>query len=143
MHANRAEVLVANQVWEYIFCKGPYPKASGIPEKTLQSMRQEFEYWCAPCPHNCLLSAESPRYPMDLRVSGKDLIGNHLTMALYNHAAIWSKDLANKMPQSFYTNGHLMINAEKMSKSTGNFLTLKQAIDECACSLAASPAIPY
>ena len=26
---------------------------------------------------------------MDLRVSGKDLIGNHLTMSLYNHAAIW------------------------------------------------------
>lgn len=36
-------------------------------------MRNEFEYW----------------YPMDLRVSGKDLIPNHLTMSLYNHAAIW------------------------------------------------------
>ena len=26
---------------------------------------------------------------MDLRVSGKDLIGNHLTFCLYTHAAIW------------------------------------------------------
>lgn len=35
--------------------------------------RTEFEYW----------------YPMDLRCSAKDLIPNHLTMALYNHASIW------------------------------------------------------
>ena len=34
---------------------------------------QEFEYW----------------YPFDLRVSGKDLIQNHLTFALYNHTAIF------------------------------------------------------
>jgi hypothetical protein len=26
---------------------------------------------------------------MSLRVSAKDLIGNHLTMALYNHAAMY------------------------------------------------------
>jgi len=36
-------------------------------------MRNEFEFW----------------YPLDLRVSGKDLIGNHLTMSLYNHSAVW------------------------------------------------------
>jgi hypothetical protein len=28
---------------------------------------------------------------MDLRVSAKDLIPNHLTMALYNHAAVWNE----------------------------------------------------
>ena len=28
-------------------------------------------------------------YPLDLRCSGKDLIKNHLTMSLFNHAAIW------------------------------------------------------
>ena len=28
---------------------------------------------------------------MNLRVSGKDLIQNHLTMALFNHAAIWDE----------------------------------------------------
>jgi hypothetical protein len=27
---------------------------------------------------------------MSLRVSAKDLIGNHLTMALYNHAAMYN-----------------------------------------------------
>lgn len=33
-------------------------------------MRKEFLYW----------------YPMNLRCSGKDLIKNHLTMCLFNHA---------------------------------------------------------
>lgn len=28
-------------------------------------------------------------YGVDLRCSGKDLIPNHLTMSLYNHAAVW------------------------------------------------------
>ena len=28
-------------------------------------------------------------YPVDLRVSGKDLLGNHLIMALFNHYWIW------------------------------------------------------
>ncbi len=39
----------------------------------MKKMRDSFLYW----------------YPMDLRCSGKDLIKNHLTMALFNHAAIW------------------------------------------------------
>ena len=55
---------------------------------------------------------------MDLRVSGKDLIQNHLTFCLYNHAAVWS-GAADRQPRAFRTNGHLLLNAEKMSKSTG------------------------
>ncbi len=39
---------------------------------SLSCCRREFEYW----------------YPMDLRVSAKDLIPNHLTMALYNHTEV-------------------------------------------------------
>lgn len=30
---------------------------------------------------------------MDLRVSGKDLIPNHLTYSLYNHAAIFPEEM--------------------------------------------------
>jgi len=75
-------------------------------------MRNEFEYW----------------YPMDLRVSGKDLIRNHLTMSLYNHAAIWNDQAM--MPRSFYCNGYMVLNNEKMSKSTGNFLTVKDCINK-------------
>ncbi|MES1913180.1 MAG: hypothetical protein MHM6MM_005395, partial [Cercozoa sp. M6MM] len=72
-------------------------------------MRAEFQYW----------------YPLDLRVSGKDLVGNHLTMSLYNHQAVFGDDM---MPRSFFANGHVMIDNEKMSKSTGNFLLLQDSI---------------
>ncbi|PWA81083.1 leucine--tRNA ligase, cytoplasmic [Artemisia annua] len=33
-------------------------------------------------------------------------------------------------PRGFRCNGHIMLNSEKMSKSTRNFRTLKQAIEE-------------
>ena len=61
------------EVWEYIFRKGSFPDGTTIPKEKLDKMRHEFEFW----------------YPMNLRVSGKDLIRNHLTMSHYNHAAIW------------------------------------------------------
>lgn len=63
---------------------------------------------------------------MDLRVSGKDLIQNHLTYFIYNHCAIWPNE-ENMWPQSIRANGHLLLNSSKMSKSEGNFLTLSDA----------------
>lgn len=33
-------------------------------------------------------------------------------------------------PRGYYTNGHLMINGDKMSKSTGNFMTIRDACQE-------------
>lgn len=83
------------------------PEESQIPEDTLKHLRNEFEYW----------------YPFDLRVSGKDLIQNHLTFCLYNHTALFPKE---QWPRAFRCNGHVMVDAEKMSKSRGNFLTLEQ-----------------
>lgn len=76
-------------------------------------LRSEFEYW----------------YPMDLRCSGKDLIKNHLTMSLYNHAAIW-KVRPDLWPKSFFCNGHVNVDGQKMSKSLGNFLTLKYCVEK-------------
>lgn len=99
-------------MWNYIFKKGPYPEGSNIPEESLQKLRREFEYW----------------YPLDMRASGKDLIRNHLTMSLYNHAAIW-EDHAY-MPRSFFCNGWVLINGKKMSKSEGNFLTVRDSIEK-------------
>ena len=32
------------------------------------------------------------------------------------------------MPKSYYCNGYMVLNKEKMSKSTGNFLTIKDCI---------------
>ncbi|MCO5586503.1 hypothetical protein L7F22_040443 [Adiantum nelumboides] len=105
----RAEDLT-DDVWDYILCDGPFP-STDIPESCLKQMKQEFEYW----------------YPFDLRVSGKDLIRNHLTFCVYNHTALFAKE---KWPKAFRCNGFLMLNSKKMSKRTGNFKTLRQAIAE-------------
>ena len=74
-----------------------------------REMRREFAYW----------------YPVDLRVSGKDLVQNHLTYYLYNHEAIWptpERDTEGeergegwcRWPKSIRANGHLMLNSEKV-----------------------------
>lgn len=110
------------QVWDHIFLDAPYPSGCGIPADYLANLKKEFAFW----------------YPLDLRVSGKELIPNHLTMALYNHAAIWN-GAPNRMPRAFFTNGHVLVDGKKMSKSEGNFLTLRYAIDQWgsdACRLA-------
>ena len=102
---------LTDAVWDYVFLSKALPENSGIAKETLERMRAEFEYW----------------YPFDLRVSGKDLIQNHLTFCLYNHTAIFPKE---QWPKGMRCNGHLLLNNEKMSKSTGNFKTLNQAIHE-------------
>mmetsp|Transcript_12919 Transcript_12919/g.27866 ORF Transcript_12919/g.27866 Transcript_12919/m.27866 type:complete len:1110 (-) Transcript_12919:141-3470(-) len=105
---------LTDDVFNYIYRKGfPLPEGSGIASDTLTKMRDEFRYW----------------YPMDLRVSAKDLIPNHLTMALYNHAAIWD-DEPELWPRGYYTNGHIMVDAQKMSKSKGNFLMMLETINK-------------
>ena len=73
---------------------------------------------------------------MDLRVSAKDLIGNHLTMALYNHAAVW-KHRPEMWPRGYYCNGHVLLDGEKMSKSSGNFLMMHEARCESRATRAA------
>lgn len=101
------------EVWDYIFFKSAkFPKTK-VPRKTLDLLKTEFNYW----------------YPVNLRCSGKDLVPNHLTYYLYNHCAIW-KDEPEKWPLAIRANGHLLLNSEKMSKSTGNFLTLSEAIEK-------------
>ncbi|VAH06366.1 unnamed protein product [Triticum turgidum subsp. durum] len=99
---------MTDEVWDYVFCDGLAPK-SDIPPALLSKMKQEYEYW----------------YPLDIRVSGKELIQNHLTFSIYTHTAILPE---HHWPRGFRCNGHLMLNSEKMSKSTGNFQTLGQAI---------------
>jgi leucyl-tRNA synthetase len=99
--------------WDYIFRQKPYdPTKMSLDKRILIRIKNEFEYW----------------YPVSMRSSGKDLLTNHLTYMLFNHVAIW-KDQPDKWPQSFRANGHLLLNNEKMSKSTGNFMTLYEAID--------------
>ena len=104
------------EAFDYIFLGKDYDaeKCPLISEEILAKMRREFEYW----------------YPMDMRVSGKDLIRNHLTMSLYHHQAIWEGDEQRRMTRSYFCNGYLNLNHEKMSKSTGNFMTINQCIQK-------------
>lgn len=60
-------------------------------------------------------------------VSGKDLINNHLIFFLYHHVALFNEA---QWPCGIRVNGHLMLNGEKMAKSTGNFLTLSEAVEK-------------
>ncbi|VDL59361.1 unnamed protein product [Hymenolepis diminuta] len=108
-------------VWDYIFLgKGDPVKLAAerftsVTVESLKRLRSEFLRW----------------YPVDLHVSGKDLLPNHLTYYLYNHVAMWP-DEPQLWPKGIRANGLLLLNSEKMSKSTGNFLTLHDAIDKYA-----------
>ena len=107
---------LTHEVWDYIFLNKEYPDGWAIDKEKLDKLKSEFEYW----------------YPLDLRWSGKDLIGNHLIMCLYNHAAIWEDK--NKMPRSMYWNGYMLLNDLPMSKSKGNFLTLIESWEKYSSS---------
>lgn len=86
------------EVWDYIFFKDvKFPENTTITRSILDMMREEFQYW----------------YPVDLRVSGKDLIQNHLTYFLYNHTAIWP-DQPELWPKGIRANGHLLLNSAKV-----------------------------
>lgn len=107
---------MTDDVWEWIYgsdsavaAKDVATKA-GISSDILEKMRREFRFW----------------YPMDMRVSGKDLVPNHLTFSIYNHVAIFPEEF---WPKGMRANGHLLLNSEKMSKSTGNFMTIRDAIE--------------
>lgn len=104
-----------DEVWDFVFCRTNLTdvliEKSGIDKQSLEKLRREFEYW----------------YPLDVRSSAKDLIQNHLTFLLYVHIALFPREY---WPCSIRTNGHLLLNGEKMSKSTGNFLTLREAVSK-------------
>lgn len=106
---------LTDDIWDYIFLKGTYPSHTKINQNVLDEMRKEFEYW----------------YPLDLRVSGKDLINNHLTMSLYTHQAIWPD--GSKNPKCFATNGYITVDGKKMSKQSGNFVTVDDALHKWTC----------
>jgi len=79
-----------------------------VNKKLADELRNEFEYW----------------YPMDYRNTGKDLIQNHMSFSIFNHCAIFPK---KHWPVSYGLNGHVMVDGDKMSKSKGNFITMREA----------------
>ncbi|CAD5211186.1 unnamed protein product [Bursaphelenchus okinawaensis] len=100
--------------WEYALITGAkWSDDIKVPKEIADKCRREFNFWRAP----------------DQRVSGKDLVQNHLSFYVFNHVAIFGDD-KSKWPKGIRANGHLLLNSEKMSKSTGNFLTLSEAIEK-------------
>ncbi|MBS3137772.1 leucine--tRNA ligase [Candidatus Woesearchaeota archaeon] len=89
-------------VFDYIMLdKGKQPDIEHIAE-----MKDEFQYW----------------YPFDFNSSGKDLIQNHLTFALFNHTAIFPEKY---WPNGYGLNGWVTVDGKKMSKSLGNFILMR------------------
>jgi leucyl-tRNA synthetase len=112
-HSIPAEKLKP-EVFDYVlYGKGDLKtvaRQSAIETEVLRSMRKEFLYW----------------YPVDMRNSAKELIPNHLTFFLFHHVALFPRE---HWPRIIDTNGMLKIEGQKMSKSKGNFVTLRSAIE--------------
>jgi len=110
---------MTSDAWEYVLGDPTSVASSNQISPDLRSkldeLRREFLYW----------------YPVDLRVSGKDLVPNHLTYYMFNHCAIWPDNSTNQYwPRNIRANGHLLLNNDKMSKSTGNYMTVMDAINK-------------
>ncbi|MEM3321973.1 MAG: leucine--tRNA ligase [Conexivisphaerales archaeon] len=82
---------------------------TGIDAYYLKKMRDEFVYW----------------YPVDMRVSAKELVPNHLTFFIFHHVALFDSE---KWPRGISVNGMLRVDNEKMSKSKGNLITIEEAV---------------
>jgi leucyl-tRNA synthetase len=77
----------------------------------INKIQEEFNYW----------------YPLDWRLSAKDLIGNHLSFHLFHHVAIFPQD---KWPKGMVVFGMGLLEGHKMSSSKGNIILLSEAIEE-------------
>ena len=82
-----------------------------VDDETIEKIQNEFNYW----------------YPLDWRLSAKDLVGNHLSFLMFHHSAIFPED---KWPQGTVVFGMGLLEGNKMSSSKGNVILLKDAIDE-------------
>lgn len=83
----------------------------GQGDDRAKKLRESFLYW----------------YPVDSRHSAGDLIRNHLGLFIFNHVALLEKEL---WPRQIVTNGFVLMDGAKMSKSMGNILPLRKAIKE-------------
>ncbi len=106
---------LAPEIFDYIFCgtgdQRELSKQTGADQKTLEKMRAEFLYW----------------YPVDMRNSGKDLVGNHLSFFILHHVALFEPSF---WPRAIAVNGYMLAEGQPMHKSKGNFIPLWRACEE-------------
>ena len=105
--------VLNDEAFDYIFLGIGSPSSN---REILDEMKREFEYF----------------YPVDFRNSGKDLIQNHLTFYLFHHLAIWPEKL---WPVAISVNGFVNVEGEKMSKSKGNIIPLKDLMNKYGADL--------
>jgi leucyl-tRNA synthetase len=86
-------------------------KECKLSRQTVEQVRNEFSYF----------------YPVDSRHSGRDLVPNHLSFFIFNHVAIFGREL---WPGQVVVNGSVLMEGKKMSKSLGNIIPLRAAIAE-------------
>jgi len=113
------------EVFDYVFLGvgdlATISRETNIPENVLKSMRDEFLYW----------------YPVDCRISAKELVPNHLTFYIFQHVALFDESL---WPRCISVNGMITVEGEKMSKSKGNMIPIKASLakygaDATRCTL--------
>ena len=82
-----------------------------VPAEKVKEIQDEFNYW----------------YPLDWRLSAKDLVGNHLSFLMFAHSAIYPEE---KWPKGTVVFGMGLLEGNKMSSSKGNVILLKDAIND-------------
>ncbi len=106
--------ILTPELLDYVFHEKGNPsrlaKEFKTTEKRVRDLRAEFSYW----------------YPVDLRNSAKELIPNHLTFFAFHHAALFTE---REWPKGFGVNGMIQVEGKKMSKSKGNFVTWRTALE--------------
>jgi leucyl-tRNA synthetase len=86
-------------------------KETGIDINLIERIRKDILYW----------------YPVDMRVSGKDLLSNHLAFFIFHHVALFEK---NMWPRGIAANGFVTINGQRLSKSKGIIVTISDAVNK-------------
>jgi len=84
---------------------------NNIDEELTAQIQKEFQYW----------------YPLNWRLSAKDLVGNHLSFHMFHHAAIFPQEC---WPKGITVFGMGLLEGQKMSSSKGNVILLSEAIDK-------------
>ena len=97
-------------------------KQTGVDAKLLEKIREEFLYW----------------YPVDLRNSGKDLVGNHLSFFIFHHVALFQQPF---WPRAIGVNGFMLLEGKPIHKSQGNFIPIWKACDDYGADAVRSAAL--
>ena len=104
---------LTDEVFDYVFLgigkTAEIAQKAKLDAKIIEEMHSEFMYF----------------YPLDSRHSGRDLVPNHLTFMIFNHTAIFPEKL---WPRQIATNGSVMMEGAKMSKSFGNIIPLREGL---------------